>query len=135
MSLHPAIGPNRYCGPGAYAILTGLDTGIAAAHLRDLTGKRAIIGTPAWALTKALTERGLSVVEKTQPLGRGAPLSRWSETVSPGVYLVNVTKHWVVVDLHAGEAADNNSVYPRPLDKFGRRRKRVQRWWRIEEAA
>ena len=39
-----AKGHNRYCGPAAISIISGLDTAQATALLRERTGRRTITG-------------------------------------------------------------------------------------------
>jgi hypothetical protein len=133
--LHPAIGGakgNRYCGPGALAILTGLDTGACAAAIRGVTGKPAVRGVrvgdlldTAWRLRLRLQRLHSDDVTGT--------LGRWAARQRDGRYLVHVTGHYVVVRVCAGtvEVCDNLSVYPQPLTQFRRSRVRVRRAWRV----
>jgi hypothetical protein len=134
--LHPAIGGargNRYCGPGALAILTGVGTGDAAAAIRQVTGKPAVRGCHHADLVQAGWNLGLRLSRQPSPTATGT-LRAWAVRQEPGRYLVNVTGHYVVVRvnlLREVEVADNLTIYPLPLAQFKRAGQRVKRAWRV----
>lgn len=134
-ALHPAIGGsrgNRFCGPGALAILTGKGTDEAAAAIRAVTGKRNVFGVMPNDLWKAGQRLGLTLLEVAIVDCQGS-LRAWAARQQPGRYLVTVTNHYVVarVTQDGIEVGDNQSVYPVPLAKFRRAGKRVQRAWKV----
>lgn len=63
MNIHPVNhaknDKNRYCGPAAISILTGMNTGEAARLLRHITGKPWIMGTDTSDVIAALHKCGL----------------------------------------------------------------------------
>lgn len=132
--LHPAIGGsrgNRYCGPGALAILTGLDTQATAAAIRKASGKPAVRAVHHVDLVTAGIALGLRLARQHMDDSTGT-LRAWAARQEPGRYLVNVTGHYVVVRvnlLREVEVADNQSVYPLPLARFKRAGQRVKRAW------
>lgn len=130
--LSPAVGRNRYCGPGALAILLGLDTDEAAARLRAVTGRRAIRRIGWFAMVLVINQRDARAV----PCGvaPGATLRSFADAlVFDGVYLVNITGHFVVLRKGDGriDVADNHTIYPMPLAKFRRLRSRVKGAWKV----
>ena len=129
--LHPAIGPNRYCGPGALAILTGLDTGDTARVLREVTGKRAICGVWWPAMLAASARLGLRLTPRfVAGDRRPQTLEQFAAGCTRGaVYLVLVTGHYTV--LADGEACDNCTIYPTALARYRKRRARVRRAWEV----
>lgn len=147
MTLHPAIGKNRYCGPGALSILTGYATDETAAVLRDITGKRAIFGIHHRAMLQALARFGM----KTYPLPiepKQFTLGKWiadhefkAAHAHPdfksrwyGRYLVCITGHYCVVRFTESgtEVSDNKSIYPRPAAKYRHLRSFIKAAWRID---
>lgn len=145
MTLHPAIGPNRYCGPGALAILTGMDTGETARLLRVVTGRSRICGVRATAMLRVLEAQG--IYARPIPLvqeGSGIVVHRPTLRVfahwlterrnERGIYLVIVTNHYVILDTreYFPMVSDNMTIYPVRMDAFKRARKHVVNAWRIE---
>lgn len=137
MILHPAIGTNRYCGPAALAILTGLDTDACATMLRMVSGKRYIKGIAKRHMLKCLQNLNLSTTNvsigfKPHPLQTfGLPLNKWIDTVSAATYLVIIANHFVVVDAKFGMVCDNGTVYPLCIDRYRQKGKHVKKAWRI----
>jgi hypothetical protein len=128
--LYPAIGGNRWCGPGALAILTGKDTDETARLLREVSGKRAIFGIQQRYMLDVLHREGLRALEIGQ-LAQTGPFRKFKGEACPGTYLVIITGHYVVIDTATMEVCDNMTVYPVPLAKYRRANKRVKRAWRI----
>jgi len=91
---------NEYCGPAALAALTGLSTGAAAALLRQVSGARAIRGTPVRSMIGALRREGFILVrtEEWYPC-KPITLRRWLDTeYSGGTCLVDAGHHWWAID-------------------------------------
>src|SRR3954462_5037444 len=94
--LYPAIGKNRYCGPGALAIVTGVATDETAKAIREVSGKRAVKGCSNSDLVWAGKRLGVELVERANV--KGLRLNQWIAdgwTKEPGsVFVVNVTGHY-----------------------------------------
>lgn len=97
---HPKSGGNRFCGPAALSILTGIDTGQAAALLREVSGARAIMGTYSSHMIKALVKLGYSI-NSAYSFWEKPTLAAWLRDTrkdrGTGVYLVSAGHHWQVV--------------------------------------
>ena len=52
---------NRFCGPAAVSILTGMNTGEAARLIRHVTGKTLVAGTLGHHIDKALRRCNLYI--------------------------------------------------------------------------
>ncbi len=127
MMLHPAIGSNRWCGPGALAILTGKTTDETARLLRDVSGKRAIMRIADRHMLVAMSKLGLRW--DIQGPQRGT-LRNFTGS-GPAIYLIVITGHYVVVDTSTMEVCDNRTVYPVPLAKYSQANKHVKEAWRM----
>ena len=74
---------NRYCGPAAISIISGISTGEAAKLLRYITGARAIRGVWTWDLEIALNDLGYELLAHHSPRHDSVPrkerptLARW----------------------------------------------------------
>lgn len=125
----PAIGRNRYCGPGAFAILTGSTTDDGAAMIRRVNGKRAVFGTSPEDLTLALCYAGWLAfpqeIPRRQSLERLAP----DFFGNGAAYLVEITGHWCVVQ--GNQVCDNHTIYPLAIYRYRQRGKHVKRAWRV----
>ena len=124
----------RYCGPSAVCIVTGAEYGQVTRLIREKTGKRAVMGTNTSDLVSAFHALGWRLddlgPDEDEPR---QTLARWARDRSPGdrsVYLINVTRHWVVV--RGDEAADSKTGGPVPLADFGCLRKRVGRVYSVQ---
>ena len=62
---HEGMFKNRYCGPAAISIISGISTGEAAKLLRYITGARAIRGVWTWDLEIALNDLGYELLSTT----------------------------------------------------------------------
>ncbi len=141
MNLHPAIGGSRgngYCGPAAVAILTGLDTGSAAAHIRRITGKKRVVGVSVTAMLRVLGGLKLNTTQTTdarwtqkQWRKLRPTLQNWAAGMPSEVYLVNITGHWLVYDGRSGEVCDNHTIYPLHVGRYKFRRRFVKAAWAI----
>ena len=132
--LHRTVGSNRYCGPGALAALTGHDTGETAKVLRTVTGKRAIIGVSAKHFYWALVRLNPSPVPMVVEAYAHRSLEFIGRQLAAGRYAILLTGHYCALEVHADgsvDVCDNMTVYPLPLLKYRRRRKRVVQLWRI----
>lgn len=99
-----AFPKNRYCGPAALSIISGISTGEAAKLLRVITGARAIRGTYTSSMRWALEDLGYAFASFTEYRVRKArpTLARWLREhkairTSGRVYLIAAGNHWQVV--------------------------------------
>ncbi len=134
--LAPAIGGargNRFCGPGALAMLLAIGTDEAAALLRQVNGKRSVFGVVERHMVDALRSAGARAYPVPLTVDRVETLQAFARTTPQGNYLVAVTGHYVAVHVSSDgiEAGDNRTVYPMALDKFPRRRQRVRAAWKV----
>lgn len=95
---------NRFCGPAAISIITGIDTGTAAALMRLKTGRRQITGASHWELEKVLQSLGFFTTSVFDcPLVKKRPtLASWLKTsvadrTAGKMFLVSAGHHWQVV--------------------------------------
>lgn len=133
MTLHPAIGGrrgNRYCGPAALSCVFGISTGDAAALLRDVSGARKIIGVTNDDLTRAMYQLGAKLVQNV-PARKRMHLDEFARCLEAGIYVVNVTGHYVTLDTTTMEVCDNHTIYPLALSRYSMRRKCVKTSWKI----
>jgi hypothetical protein len=109
MNIGPVIkaktGHNRYCGPGALSIITGIDTAQAAAALREVSGRKAIKGAHEVHMRRVLTKLGYRVQTVTFP--EGTTLAAWLKANplsqrGTKVYLITVAHHYVTVQGRRG---------------------------------
>lgn len=91
---------NRYCGPSALSILTGIDTGRAAALLRRVSGAPRIRGTSSGAVKTALWNLGIHM-SWTAMAGRRPTLTQWLKLTrtlrGDNTYLLAVGHHWAII--------------------------------------
>lgn len=92
---------NRFCGPSAISILTGMTTGEAARLLRAVSGRRQIKGTGDNLMYKGLAKCGLRMAHLPIRL-RPMTLAQWlkltvAERTSGRVFLVSAGNHWQVI--------------------------------------
>lgn len=132
MTLHPAIGSNHFCGPGALAIITGHSTGDCARVLRQVSGKRSIMRIAVPYMLQAMDKLGIQHGPMIEP-ARGTALSRFMVTHSHGRYLVVITGHYCVIDTTTCQVCDNHTIYPLPIAKYSRQGHWVRKAWRIIE--
>src|SRR5690242_4309825 len=99
--LHPALGKNRYCGPGALAMLFGCSTDEAAAVLREVSGKTYIKGIEPAAMLRAVERFGGQA--HPEPIVKPRAVREWARGCCAGKWLVQVTKHYVAVDATGDE--------------------------------
>lgn len=129
--LHPALGKNRYCGPGALAMLFGCSTDEAAAVLRDVSGRSSIKRIGAAEMLRAIERLGARA--HPEPIVKPRAVREWARGCH-GKWLVQVTGHYVAIDATSDEIeiGDNQSVTARTLDEFRRGGKRVTAAWSIQ---
>lgn len=92
---------NRFCGPSAISILTGMSTGEAARLLRSVSGRRQIKGTGNSLMYKGLAKCGLRMAHLPIRL-RPMTLAQWLKLTvgerTPGrVFLVSAGNHWQII--------------------------------------
>lgn len=105
ITLHPPTGYNTYCGPTVVSVLLGITTDEAAKRIRERY--------PEMQMVKRLeVSRLLSILHAAgwrtvhiPPFAKSVEtlIRSWSE-YEPGVYLLNVTGHFITVQLNAGSA-------------------------------
>lgn len=130
LKLHPVtygVARNRFCGPSALSILTGLDTGRCAALLRRVSGRACIKGTYTGEMRKALRELGIDSLGGGVLQGTNMTLAQWSkrtrESRGQGTYLIVVGHHWAVVQ--GRRFACGWATKSVPLGRAPKRRRRV----------
>jgi len=135
-----AKGHNRYCGPAAVSIITGIDTAEASAVIRFVNKKRSVQGTHDWEIIKSLNLLGYNVASAAK-LNRLKPktnptLAAWlksDERDGKTLYLVVAGNHWQVVQGRrycCGLSRDIVSI----RDAKVKRRARVTAVYRIDHA-
>ena len=136
--LHPAIGKNRYCGPAALSIITGLSTDECAKVLREVSGRRAIYGIGSHYMIQAMQRLGVDHVRRDADtscdpscIGIGRTLAVWMTAAPVSRYLLVITGHYVVCDTQSGMVCDNGTVYPLAIDRYRKARKHVRQAWRL----
>ena len=133
--LQPAIGKNRYCGPGAIAIVTGLPTDEASRLIRAVNGKRSIHGVSPYDLRQAFKRAKVALHDI--PIAERMTVSSFIDSrldfMFDGVYVLYVTGHYLVVEIHDGQAwaCDNRTIYPVPFKKYSLRKKRIKQVWKV----
>jgi len=99
---------NRYCGPAAISIISGISTGEAAKLLRVITGARAIRGVWTLDLEMSLEDLGYELLPYYSPRHDSVPrkdrptLARWlkqtkDNRTSGRVFLIVAGHHFQVV--------------------------------------
>lgn len=135
-----AKGHNRYCGPAALSIITGIDTAEASAVIRFVNKKRSVQGTHDWEIIKSLNLLGyhVSSAAKLNPLTpkTNPTLAAWlksDQRDGKALYLVVAGNHWQVVQGRrycCGLSSNIVSI----RDAKVKRRARVTAVYRIEHA-
>lgn len=121
-------GHNRYCGPGALSILTGIDTAQAARLLRHISQRKYIKGTSNWVMLRALNALGYST--QSVYLRPNVTLAQWlRESRNTGAYLVNITDHYCVITDRM--YVDNVTGQGVALSRAPHRRARVVHAWHV----
>ena len=100
-----AKGHNRFCGPAALSIVTGIDTAQAAALIRKTSNVRSVMGTSLYQMIRAYNALGyhLTSAAKVNPFDRKSnpTLAAWlKETASTrgnDVFLIAAGRHWQIV--------------------------------------
>tara|TARA_Y100000004_G_scaffold7330_1_gene8240 strand:- start:56 stop:898 length:843 start_codon:yes stop_codon:yes gene_type:complete len=133
ITIHPHRGKNRWCGPGAIAILTGVTTDDASRMIRAITGKRSCTGTPTKVLREVLRQCGIDSNRVDEYGGGRKPtLNQWVEQGNSqgGTYLVVAGNHFQI--LTGDLFVDNQVKEPTAFEdlKKGKRR-RVEETFRL----
>ena len=102
IKIHPCKGTNRWCGPGALAILTGVSTDDASRMIRCITGKRSATSTHTHVLRKVLGKCGIDthrVMETFAPTNERMTLNQWVKGggAKGGTFLVIAGNHFQIV--------------------------------------
>lgn len=133
-----ARGHNRYCGPAALSIVTGIDTAQAAALIRKTSNVRSVMGTHSYQMIRAFNALGyhLTSAAKVNPNDRKSnpTLAAWlKETASTrgdNVYLIAAGHHWQIVQGRRLCCSLTQQPVPLKHDKV-KRRARVTGVWKI----
>jgi hypothetical protein len=135
-----AKGHNRYCGPAALSIITGIDTAEASAVIRHVNKKRSVQGTYDWEIITSLNLLGyhVSSAAKLNPLKPkdNPTLAGWLKSDGRDgktLYLVAAGSHWLVVQGRrycCGKTSEIVSI----RDEKVKRRARVTAVYRIDHA-
>jgi hypothetical protein len=129
-------GKNTYCGPAALAYILRESPDVAAARLRDVSGRRSIRGTHRQHMLSALERANVFAVPAMPPTRLNPRLGQYLRHLghphSPirGEYLIVVTGHYIVV--HDGLYFDNRCHLGKPLDRCPYLLKRVRAAWQID---
>ena len=130
---------NRYCGPCAISIITGMTTGEAARLLRHVSGRKSIKGTYTSEVTDALEMCNIKAIYQDFGLrlsySKGPTLARFlkhtvKERNAKRVFLISAGRHWQVIQgrrIVCGILKEPTSV----RDKSVRRRKRVNKCYEL----
>lgn len=130
---HDPSRPNKYCGPAALSILTGIDTGQAAAVLRLVGGRERIRGAFYYEMTRALDRLGYKPVVEALP--HRMTFGQWARLPRPAdaIYLIESGHHYRVVQ---GQQVCCSLVQkPVALADDQRLQRRINAVWRIEAVA
>jgi len=112
-------GKRWYCGPFAFAAITGAGFEEARRKIneaRNLPANRGITGVGNRTMIKALRGEGLSIVTDYRRTNSDTKhtLNSWLKSMSRhdrGVYLVEVTGHWITVEGRS-LVIDNHTKHP-----------------------
>lgn len=136
---HPKSGANHFCGPAILSALTGANTRLTAAVLREYTNRRAIYGTYAHELRRALNHFNLLAVSTSPPVDHRPTLARWHRDHKRAglfkqgrVWLVSAGHHWLAVTANryvCGQTIEVVSI----KDARVKRRARVAAVWEIKQ--
>jgi len=130
---------NRYCGPSAISIITGMTTGEAARLLRHVSGRKTIKGTWTSEVTDVLEMCNIKASYESFGLklnhSKGPTLARFlkhtvKERNAKRVFLISAGRHWQVIQgrrIVCGILGDPTSI----RDKSVRRRKRVNKCYEL----
>lgn len=133
---------NRFCGPAAISILTGMTTGSAARLLRHVTGKDRIMGTHHFHVRAALQACGVTMSRRflahygfNDPNAKNPTLTQWlkaSQTsrTTGRVYLVSAGNHWIIITGRRYCCGLTKGIIS-IRDKQAKRRARVDGVWEI----
>jgi signal recognition particle subunit SEC65 len=137
-----AKGHNRFCGPAAISIITGLDTAQSAALLRRVNRRQSITGTSFGEVSRVLTKLGYTLISaaKVNPFDRKSnpTLAAWLRETTrlrgDALYLISAGRHWQVVQgrrFCCGKTGEIVSI----RDEQVKRRARVTGVWQITAVA
>jgi hypothetical protein len=130
-------GTGRWCGPSAICLVAGISYTQATALLREITGKRAIMGTTRSAVLEAFERLqyrwdAMALPDAKVPGGR-LTLAHWLRCREGddrrATFIVNVTRHWVVVQ--GNKAGDSETGGPVLTSEMGYRRAAVKAAYRL----
>ena len=129
MKLHqclPVAGQkhNRYCGPAALAGMTGMNTGEAAALLRQVSGKPSIRGCHTKHMVLAIAHTGLEVVRQDFDKGKRPTINQWLKRWNgTPVILVAGNHYWA---LNGDEYVDSFNRRPTPITQIRQPKAKIE---------
>lgn len=135
--LYPAITGERgngYCGPAALVSVFGCTVEFATARIRLVTGKANVHGVYRNDMHYVLVnwpDIDIGLGYDYVGARKSPTLERFAAEHTPGIWIVNITGHYVALDSGSLEVCDNHTIYPLPLARYRRRRAHVKRAWRI----
>ena len=133
LKLNPvAAGNNRFCGPSAISILTGINTDEASRLIRSVNGKRSVMGTSDRDILASLKLCGIVASRVlSKPRGKGPTLAKWFDTTrGTKIFLVTAGWHWQVVQGSQYVCGLTSEIID-ITDKRVRRRSRVSDVWEL----
>lgn len=117
---------NGFCVPAALVSGFHMDIADATALIRQHTGKSKVFGVTTDAIHEIMEFLGAVRVDVR---GTTDALAR---TLPPGDYLLRYSGHVFTFSNPDGMVCDNRTVYPMPLARCSRlRRRRITHVWRI----
>lgn len=107
------MGQNRYCGPAVLSILTGKSTDECARVISSINGKYVIEGIELKHLLEAADRLGFdceSISPSSTLFGSLVKLCH-----NDGIYIVTVTKHFIVIEVENGKIYFNDNHVKEPM--------------------
>ena len=131
--LSAITGRNGYCGPAAVSAIAGIDSDIAAAIMRRISGRRAIKGSYDREVTGALRVLGYGFRRSEVYNDKPPTLKQWASRREDRnqTCLVEVTGHWLVVRGYT--LADSFHKQPVDIAEAKSQRCRVRAVWVVTQ--
>lgn len=131
-------GKRWYCGPFAFAAITGYtfeDTRAALNSVRGMPANTGVMGTSTGTMLQALRDAGFNpqLVSKYIFKDLTRTLNQWlkeQDKADESIYLVEVTDHWIVVQGRS-KMIDNHTGHPVAAFAGPWQRKQVKEVYRI----
>ena len=125
-------GQNRYCGPAAVSIISGIDTTRAARLLRQVSGKKMICGVHNHHVSAALKRLGYEL--RPVQIERGITFAHWCiNRDSAALYLISAGNHYSIVQ--GDRYCCSQTVSLVPVSEAPHRRARMRSLWTVHRVA